>query len=139
MCNAGTTETCTDAWDLGYTTAQRPFQGSSTADAREQTDNAAEDADWAAAESKGNRDENDDSADGEDALSKHEQENAESAGTSTVKRAILTDDVLEVCEGDSICERLSNVDNSLAGSSFQDIQDLLDSLHVAPGRPGVWG
>ena len=65
----------------------------------------------------------------------HRTKTAAAAGTSRVPPAILTDDVLQVCEGDPICERFSNVDSSLAGTSFQDMQDLLDSLHVAPGRP----
>lgn len=54
------------------------------------------------------------------------------------KSAVATAEVARVCEGDLVCERLSNVENSLTGASFNDIQELLDGLNVAPGREGIW-
>lgn len=126
---------------MGYTSAKRPAERIvSEADAAEQSEVDADEGDWAGDEVKSSGGEdNSDSLEADNVLIRHEQEDAETSGSGVVKQAILTDDVVEVCSGDLVCERLSNADNTLAGSSFQDIQDLLDSMKVAPGRPGMWG
>lgn len=92
--------------------------------------------------SAGAKDEEEDEGDGgmdaEDAMIGTKPGALKVVDDSGVNSATLTADVLEVCEGDIVCERLSNVGNSLKGASYSDIQELLDSLDVTPGRPGVW-
>lgn len=55
-----------------------------------------------------------------------------------VPAAIVTAAVREVCKDDALCERFSNVENSLAGASFEAVQGLLDQMDAPPGRDGVW-
>ena len=119
---------------MGFTSAERPLQ-LVAAEERDRAEAEADEAEWATPAATGSTDESvDESVEGEDALGRNEQEGADNVVRITVKAAVLTDDVVEVCQGSAVCERLSNVDNTLSGSSFQDVQDLLDSLGVAPSQ-----
>ena len=57
---------------------------------------------------------------------------------TTVPAAVVTPAVRSICKNDTLCERFSNVNNSLAGTSFQAVQELLDRMDAPAGREGVW-
>lgn len=84
--------------------------------------------------------ENDDSGGGITDAEADEGDKTQGAAIAggAVPAAIVTAAVRGVCKNDALCERFSNVDSSLAGASFEAVQELLDSMDAPSGREGVW-
>ena len=163
---AGNTAICTDAWDLGYTKAPLPKGAKTHGSGREATarlqrlvasaqqhvqqNNDLGSFSTGAEATQENIIDSDDGVDGDSAVHRTVDRTVvpgrvdeigslvKATLSGDVPTAMVTEEVLEVCRGDSVCQRFSNVGNLLAGTSILAVKDLLNELDASPGRAGVW-